>query len=184
MPAGSSCALRLDPLSLPVQFPASDAAADGRMRVVELHRERVILRRSVRGMPMAVNLPVSVFLGIALRMVEPTECVSAAVCVTLEHHDPALSIPLFIAADGDDAVAEWQAWAQALRLPLLMVEADGSIGQPFPCLGQVRVGAPAQRRRQRATIKKRRPSILLRRRPGVPRLSPAVHREREIIARR
>jgi hypothetical protein len=175
--------LRLDPFSLPVRFRASDAGADERERHIELHRERVVLRRCVGGVPTAVNLPLASFLGVALRVMQATDDSSGGVCVTLEHDDPALSIPLFFAADSDDVVAEWQSWAQALRVPLLLVEADGSIGEPFPCLGQVRVGVPVRRRRQRATIKKRRPSILLRRRPGVPVAMPAVHREREIIAR-
>ncbi len=34
---------------------------------VELHRERVVLRRAVRGMRMAINVRVSDFLGVALR---------------------------------------------------------------------------------------------------------------------
>jgi hypothetical protein len=175
--------LRLDPFALPVRFRASDAGADERVRHIELHRERVVLRRRVGGVPTDLNLPVASFLGVALRVIEATDDACGGVCVSLEHDDPGLSIPLFVAADSDDVVAEWQSWAQALRVPLLLVEADGSIGEPFPCLGQVRVGVPAQRRRQRATIKKRRPSILLRRRPGVPVPTPAIHREREIIAR-
>src|SRR5437588_12071821 len=48
-PAGSGRALRLDPLALPVRFTASDARADERIRYVELNRERVVLRRAVRG---------------------------------------------------------------------------------------------------------------------------------------
>jgi len=39
-PAGSSRALRLDPHCLPVRYAASDAAADGLVRHIELHRER------------------------------------------------------------------------------------------------------------------------------------------------
>ncbi len=37
------------------------------MRQVELHRERVVLRRAVQGMRMAINVRVSDFLGVALR---------------------------------------------------------------------------------------------------------------------
>ena len=51
--AGSGRALRLDPFALPVRFPAQDAGADGQMRQVELHRERVMVRRAVRGMRMS-----------------------------------------------------------------------------------------------------------------------------------
>src|SRR5580704_19604292 len=70
-PAGSSRALRLDPSMLPVRFATSDAGADGRLRIVELHRRGVVLRRAVRGMRMAVNLPISAFLGIAIRVRAP-----------------------------------------------------------------------------------------------------------------
>jgi hypothetical protein len=54
--AGSGRALRLDPFGLPVRFCASDVAADGRVRDIELHRERVVLRRSLSGMRMALNI--------------------------------------------------------------------------------------------------------------------------------
>ena len=66
-PAGSSRAMRLDPLSLPISFAAHDVRADGGVRQIELHRERVILRRAVHGMRMAINVRVSDFLGIATR---------------------------------------------------------------------------------------------------------------------
>src|SRR5207302_6515481 len=66
-PAGSSRALRLDPLSLPQSFDAHDIRADGGVRQIELHRERVVLRRAVHGMRMAVRLRVSDFKGVALR---------------------------------------------------------------------------------------------------------------------
>jgi hypothetical protein len=38
LPAGSSRALRLDPFSLPARFAATSAAADERVRHVELYR--------------------------------------------------------------------------------------------------------------------------------------------------
>ena len=66
-PAGSSRALRLDPLSLPLRFDAQDSRADGGVRQIELHRERVVLRRAIQGMRMAVNVRVSDFRGVALR---------------------------------------------------------------------------------------------------------------------
>jgi len=50
--AGSSRAVRLDPFSLPVRFEAADEAADERRRVVDLFRERVVVRRCVGGMRM------------------------------------------------------------------------------------------------------------------------------------
>ncbi|MEA2991809.1 MAG: hypothetical protein QOD40_729 [Alphaproteobacteria bacterium] len=184
IPAGSSRALRLDPFALPVRLSAGDAGADERVRLVELHRERVVLCRHVGGMPTAINLPVTAFLGVSVGMMTPDTVCAGAVRIALEHADPALSIPLFVAADGEDIVAEWQSWAQVLQLPLLIAELDGSIRQPFSYLGQVRVNAPAIRRRRHTAVKGRRPSILSRRRPGVLTPTPASYRgEREIIAR-
>ena len=114
MPAGSSRVERLDPFSLPVRFAATDKAADGRVRHVELTRERVVVRRAVRGMKMAVNLPVAAYLGVALRMEPPQGDTPGAVSIVLEHRDHALSLPLFSADDGTDIVAEWQSWARVL----------------------------------------------------------------------
>jgi hypothetical protein len=184
MPAGSGRALRLDPLALPVRFPASDAGADGRMRVVELHRERVVLRRCVRGMPMAVNLPVSAFLGVALRVIQSAEDAGETVCISLEHRDPALSIPLYAAAGSDDVVAEWQSWARALRMPLLIAEGDGILHAPFPYIGQVRSGPSAPRRRGRTSLKRRRSSIGAKRQTGRALSAAGIHRsEHEITTR-
>jgi hypothetical protein len=71
-----------------------------------------------------------------------------------------------------------------LGLPLLVAERDGTLREPFPRLGGVALGRPSPRRRRFAAVKRRRPSILLRRKPGRPAANPSVHRgEREIIAR-
>ena len=176
--------LRLDPFSLPVRFAAADEAADERTRIVDLHRERVVLRRSVRGMRMALSMPVAAYRGVAIRMVGDAGKPPSAIAVVLEHGDPALSLPLFAASESDDIVAEWQSWGRVLGLPLLVAEADGSLREPIARLGSVRINAPTWRRRRRSAIAKRRPARLLRRRPGKLPEAPAVHRdEREIIAR-
>ena len=181
---GSGRALRLDPLALPLHFTAADARADERMRHVELSRERVVLRRAVRGIRMAVKVPVAAFLGVALRLIPDADGGPNTVAVSLEHRDPALSVPLYSAAHTNDVVAEWQLWARVFALPLLVADPAGSLREPFRRLGGVRVGAPTPRRRRRNAIRARRPSILLRRRPGSLPVLPLVHRdEREIIAR-
>src|SRR5271169_1708549 len=141
-PAGSSRTLRLDPLALPVQFCAADAGADGEVRLVEVHHEGVVVRRSVRGVPIAVSLPVSAFLGVAIRLFAPDQTGGARVAVILEHRDPALSVPLFTATDSNDVFAEWQLWARAFAMPMLVAGADGTLREPFTRLGGVRVEAP------------------------------------------
>jgi Family of unknown function (DUF6101) len=181
MPVGSSRS-RLDPLALPVRFTATDAGADERQRQVELDRERVVLRRAVRGVPMAVRLPLSAYLGVALRLVPGTGA-SQVIEVSLQHRDPGLCVPLYAAADDDDVIAEWQLWGRVLGRPLLVAGPDGDLREPFRQLGVLKVGAVAPRRRRRNAIKRRRPSILMRRRPGFT-AQRRVHRdEREIIAR-
>ncbi|HEX5508425.1 MAG TPA: DUF6101 family protein [Pseudolabrys sp.] len=184
MPAGSSRALRLDPFALPVQFAASDAAADERIRHVELHRERIVVRRAVRGMAMALNMPISAFAGVALRMIPREGDNDAAIAVILEHRDPSLAVPLHVATETDEVMAQWRAWGNVLGLPLLVTAADGELCEPFARLGHIRIGRLRPRRRRRTVLKVRRPSILMRRLPGKLTAAIQVHRgEREIIAR-
>ena len=182
--AGSSRTARLDPLALPVRFTANDAVADERVRHVELHPERVILRRAVQGMRIALNVPVQAFLGVSIRLTPEENGAPAGVGVFLEHRDPALSIELYAAQDTDDVVAEWQLWSRVLGVPPLVAGSDGEFSAPFPQLGGVRIKPPTQRRRRRSPLSKRRPKFLARRRAGVNRVMPLVHQgEREIIAR-
>jgi hypothetical protein len=183
-PAGPSRALRLDPFTLPVRFPAKDAGADGQIRQIELDCERVVLRRAVRGIRMAVGVPVAAFRGVVLRLLPDDGEEPAAIAVVLHHHDAGLSVPLFAACDGDEVVAVWKSWGRVLGLPLLLAEIDGTLHEPFPRLGGVGIAEPAPRRRRHTPLKRRRSSILLRRKPGRPVANAAVHRdEREIIAR-
>lgn len=179
--AGSGRTTRLDPFALPLHFAADDAAADGRVRQVELHRKRVVVRRSLGGMRMAINLPISAFAGVGLRVAVRGD--DAQAFVVLAHKDPGLALPLFVSDEADDAFAEWRSWASVLGLPLL-VEDEGRWREPFARMGGVRLDAPRPRRRRRSALKRRRPAILMYRAAG--RLTPdtPVHRgEHEIIAR-
>ena len=154
--------MRLDPLSLPVSFAAHDIRADGGVRQVELHRERVVLRRAVQGMRMAVNVRVSDFLGVALRGSDDAQM------LVLLHRDPSLTIPLCVSSDAEEIATAWQMWSDIFSLPQLQDE----------------VREPAQRRRRRNVVRFRRPKFLMRRRTGAL-LNPAnIYRdERDIIAR-
>ncbi|MET3840915.1 DUF6101 family protein [Bradyrhizobium sp. OAE829] len=162
-PAGSGRVLRLDPLSLPVRFDAQDTRADGGVRQIELHRERVVLRRAIRGMQMAVNVRVSDFLGVALRGLDDAQM------LVLVHRDPSLNIPLGVSSDAEEISSAWQMWSDIFALPLLPEDKRRD---------------PAQRRRRHNAIRARRPKFLVRRRAG-DLLNPAnIHQgEREIIAR-
>jgi len=137
-----------------------------------------VLRRAVAGMRMAVNLPVSAYRGVSIRVLG-----EAGVAVVLEHRDPSLALPLYFAPDGDGVTAEWRTWGDVLGLPLLVADEDGAVHEPFVRLGAVRVNEPRARRRRRNAIKRRRPSILLRRKITRVAAVEVYHGEREIIAR-
>lgn len=178
---GSSRLLRLDPRALPARFAATDVATGEESREIELSRERVMVRRTVAGIRMALSVPLATYVGVALRPFTADGVDLFA--ITLEHRDPNLSVPLHLGRDGEGVVEEWQRWAEVLRLPLYIGGLDGALHDPFARAPRLRARAPCPRRRRRNAVHARRPRSALRRRLG--RLSPArVHRgEREIIAR-
>jgi hypothetical protein len=183
-PRGASRALRRDPYALPVRYAARDIGADGQVRDIQLDRDRVVFKRAVAGIRMKIGVPVHEFSGVTMRTLPPEGEEPAAVAVMLEHRDIGLTVPLYVATEGDDALAQWKCWSRVLGLPLLVADGDGALHEPFGRIGRVGLGKPGQRRRRRAAIKWRRPSILMRRKPGRPPASPTVYRsEREIIAR-
>jgi Family of unknown function (DUF6101) len=182
--AGSSRAWRLDPLALPVHFAAVDTSADEHLRLVVLDRQRLVLRRAVRRMRMALEVPLTTYFGVALRLVRAGDVALEGVAVSLEHRDPALSVPLYAAPDSIDVLAEWQLWGRVLGLPLLIADRDGNLREPFRRIGAVRVSISAVRRRHRYAIKVRRHSTRLGWHLGQSDPVRTVHRgEREIIAR-
>jgi len=160
---GVNLALRLDPHSLPVNFDAHDSRADGGVRRIELHRERVVLRRALQGMQMAVSIGVCDFLGVGLRGVEDAQM------LVLVHRDPSLTIPLCVSADRDEIAHAWQIWCDIFAL------------SPLP---EDKANEPATRRRRHNAIRTRRPKFLVRRRGGDLLNPTSIHQgEREIIAR-
>src|SRR4029079_17146066 len=99
---------------LPLSFHAHDTRADGGVRRIELHRERVVLHRAVKGMRMAINVRVSDFLAIALRGVDDD-----AQMLVLAHRDPSLNIPLCVSSDHEEIASAWQIWRDISPPPLL-----------------------------------------------------------------
>jgi hypothetical protein len=148
---------------LPVSFNAHDARADGGVRQIELHRERVVLRRAIHGMRMAVNVRMRDFLGVALRGIDDAQA------LVLVHRDPSLTIPLCVSSDREEIASAWRMWSDIFTLPQLLEDEPRE---------------PAMRRRRHNAIQARRPKFLVRRRSGAL-LNPAnIHQdEREIIAR-
>ncbi|HEY0301184.1 MAG TPA: DUF6101 family protein [Rhizomicrobium sp.] len=182
--AGSGRPPRLDPFALPLSFEAGDAAADGQVRQIELYAERLVLRRSVAGMHMALNMPLSAYAGVAIRLDAGVGGALPTVAVVLEHKDPGLSLPLFVSNDADDAFVEWHTWSRTLGVPQLVSDDEGGWREPFARMGGVRVEKVRARRRRHSGLQRRRPSILSRRKAGKLSAAASVHSgEHEIIAR-
>ena len=118
--------MRLDPLSLPLSFHAHDTRADGGVRQIELHRERVVLHRAVKGMRMAINVRVSDFLGVALRGLDDAQM------LVLAHRDPSLNIPLCVSSDHEEIASAWQMWSDIFALPQLAEDEPARTGRPPP----------------------------------------------------
>ena len=174
--------MRLDPLRLPQM--ASYATRDDHGDITfSIDQRGAVIRRvlAVSGLSATIVLPARAFKGIAARAIEDGQ---GQVTVTLEllHNDPLLSVPLLVADNLEDVAADWRAWAEAYRLPMLLIEADGVARTLEESLG-VAIGAlPAKDRRKRAAASPRRPRFLMRRKTGALGVKLVVDGQ-EIIAR-
>ena len=178
--AGSN--MRLDPFRLPqvVSYATRDDFGDVSFTI---DQRGAIVNRTLdkSGLPVCVVLPACAFSGVAARAIEDPEG-NVTVTLELHHRDPQLSVPLLVADDLDDVAADWRAWADAYRLPMLLIEADGVARTLEESLGlAMKTAAPVARRKGRISIK-RRPRFLARRKPGHLGLRLVVGGE-EIIAR-
>ncbi|MCS0494900.1 DUF6101 family protein [Ancylobacter sp. MQZ15Z-1] len=151
----------------PVTFQSIDPCADGGVRLVELHRDHLVLRRRMAGIPMRLRIDMAAYEGLAVALLDP-DGEGEGVAVVLLHPDPALSVTLYSAPHIDDVVAEWRRWSAELGRPMLVTEADGSRSPAYPMLGRLTVAGVLARRRRRGALKDRRPSVFRRRAAGRP----------------
>ena len=186
--------VRLDPFSLPHRFrydtgvdPRSGEPMGPAAVFLEKHMAS-ICRHLPSGIPMAMRLPMAAFEGVAVRMVPETIGADGAgdgdgiAVVELMHRDPQLSLPLTMASDLAEVVADWKAWARVLGLPMLIVEVDGSWREIETRIGQVVVGR-ARPRRARSVMNGRRPRFLTRRKTGRMPAEPVVMAKNELFGR-
>ncbi len=186
--------MRLDPFTLPHRFrydtgtdPRSGKPMGPAAVFLEKHMAS-ICRHLPSGIPMAMRLPMAAFEGVAVRMVAETigsdgdgDGDGRAV-VELMHRDPQLSLPLAVARDLPEVVADWRAWAKVLGLPMLLVESDGSWRAIESRIGQVVVGR-TRPRRARSVMNGRRPRFLARRKTGRLPVEPVMVAGHEIFGR-
>lgn len=143
-------------------------------------RGAVVRRRLMNSqIPVSVALSPNAFKGVAARAMDDGVG-NVTVTLELHHEDPKFSVPLLVASDLYDVAADWRGWSELFTLPMLMVEADGSVTPLEETLGRIKANAPAARRR--APMKNRRPRFLARRKPGGLGVRMVVRGE-ELIAR-
>ena len=158
--------MRLDPFRLPqvVSYATRDDFGDVTFTI---DQRGAIVRRILQncGLPATVVLPANAFRGVAARALEDED---GNVTVTLEllHNDPMLSVPLLVADNLEDVAADWRAWAEAYRLSMLLIEADGVARTLEESLGAAIKALPAKERRKRRVGPMRRPRFLARRKAG------------------
>jgi len=170
-------------IAWPLQLVDTDGGADDHIRSVELHHDRLVMRRRVAGTPMRLELPLADYAGIAVRLLDPYGD-DEGISLVLEHEDPALAVTLYSAGHADDVVAQWRRWSAELGRPMLMTHADGRLEPAYPMLGRLTVAEDKPRRRRRGALKGRRPTVYRRRAAGRPLTGQAVHRgECELFAR-
>lgn len=156
---------------------------DGETVSYRIDRRGVAIQRRLErsGVPMSIALPPSAFQGVAARAME-SEAGDVTVTLELMHRDPKFCVPLLVASDLYDVAADWRGWSELFSLPMLMVEADGSVTALEETLGHVRAARPASRRSGASGSRHRRPRFLARRKPGGLGVRMVVSGE-EIIAR-
>jgi hypothetical protein len=159
-----------------------DSRADDRRRKVELTRQRIVLRRTVAGVAMHVQLPVSAYRGIALCLTESL-CGEAHFELRLVHQDPEMCVRLACREEEKAIIADWRSWLSFFALPPLLERELGSYvaADGLSRFGALGPGHPRPRRRN-ATIANRRGRFALRRKTGrLDRLAEVFSGEREII---
>lgn len=179
-PEWANAPIRLDPTQTD-RKQVLEMMDGGELVSYRVDRRGAVVRRKLEqsGIPVAVALSPRAFRGVAARAMEDGE---GHVTVTLElhHENPKLSVPLLVASDLYDVAADWRCWAELFGLPMLMVEADGSVTALEESFGKLRAGQGTARRGTQH--RGRRPRFLARRKPGGLGMRMIVEGE-EIIAR-
>jgi len=165
-----------------VRYAASLAGAQAAEEAeIYLDHKMVIVKRRLSGLPLTVCVPTKTFRGVAVRASASDDGETVTVSIELLHADPALSVPLATADDYDNIVADWRAWAKALRLPLIVIEPDGTVAEPVSYVGVLRHDGALARRH--AGTRYRRTRFMRRRKPGNKAISDIRLDKHEIIAR-
>lgn len=181
--AGSEQSFRLDPLILPVRYSATLGGDNNRIEAtITLDREQAIIQQLLpEAEPLTIQIPLSAFDGVAVRMKPAGHCGELEIILELAHPNPALSLPLMIADEPADVATDWQVWGKTFGLPLLIIGQDGEILDVID-QANLHFQLPPKPRRRHSFFANRRPRFLTRRKIGHAD-GVQLLRGREIIAR-
>ena len=151
----------------------------GRCARSNCDRDRVVLRRAVRGMRMKVRVPVAAFRGVALRMLAPhgADGPRPSPCM-LDHPDCGLVGAAVHRHGRRRRRRVWKCLGPRARLcRCWCAKPTATLREPFRRLGSLAIGAPTPRRRRRSAHQAA-PAFD----PDAPETGTAVHRRRRSIA--
>ncbi|MDX5592997.1 DUF6101 family protein [Pseudovibrio sp. SPO723] len=161
-----------NPGQLPISFTATVEPIESCIRVsatvgVTISREQVEITEFIGSVLVRRSYPTTAFDGVAvvLRSDEAQLAGRPRMVLELRHPRPGLRVPLFEANDLADIVAEWQLWAKALALPLLLVDEDTGLSKVANAPQSLYRRNPLPRRKTRGHTKNR-PRFLVGRQPG------------------
>lgn len=116
---------RLDPTRLPQQVSYASRVSGDAVEITVNKRGAVLKHTSDANLAdFNIALPNNSFRGVAARATE-TGPETALVTLELLHEDEALCVPLRVGHELADIATDWQLWAELLKLPMMIIDADG-----------------------------------------------------------
>jgi len=159
---------------------ADDPRADGGQRQIFIAANEIAIDRRVAGVRMRLALPIRMFRGVSLALMQGAR--GSFFRVALDHRDPDLRVTLAESQNENDIAPEWRAWAQFFQLPRVTLGPGGDVILLERRLGALALGA-VQPRKRGWPLKRRRSRMSARRKSGPKGRSLQVFRgEREIIS--
>ncbi|MBZ0215895.1 MAG: DUF6101 family protein [Fimbriimonadaceae bacterium] len=158
--------VRPDPFNLPAEYNAPIyglGACEQDREMVVVSREEVSFSAGRDGVRVPLSQYLGVSMAVAISQCDAEDDRKAATIIILEHENADLNVPLFVAWDSDDVVANWHAWARALGVPLRVRGMDGVSNQINEELGRVAVFPGTPRRMHSSYGAKRKLTRTLRR---------------------
>ncbi|MDZ7824476.1 MAG: DUF6101 family protein [Ahrensia sp.] len=156
---------RLDPTNLP-QRVSYASRSTGQAVEITVNLRGAVLKQADQSVahPFNIALPNRAFRGVAARAMElgPE---TALVTLELLHEDETLCVPLRVGHELAEIAKDWQLWSELLKLPMMIVDADGVARSLDDSAAKVIVNDP-HNRRNTALFADRRPRFLARRRLG------------------